>query len=384
MTLTELTTPLTRAQIEAAIYAALAARGAKTSSWKPGSVVRAIIVGVALVLYALSLLQAQLARAGFLELSKGDWLTLVALYVYGVTRDAGAFATGTVTCNNAGGGVYSGAAGDLIFRNASTGKTYRNTAAFSILALQTGVSVSVEAIELGTESNAAAGEITEFETPLLGVSCTNAAALVGRDVEEDPALRTRCLERTGALSPNGPRDAYAFKAKGTTRADGSSIGVTRTRSIADGQGGVTLYVADADGVVAGGDVTLIQTAIESFVAPLAVTPTVVSATAVTVPVTYQWWLRDSSGLTEAEAEAEVLDRLAAWFAAQPIGGHVKVGSTGKLYVDAIEAVIAGTRPDETVDVSVTLPAAAVDLTVSQVALLGTVTPTVTLVSGGVT
>lgn len=384
MTLDELITPLTRAEVEAAIYAAIAARGARTTGWKSGSVVRTMIVGASIVLSGLSQLQAQLARMGFLELSEGDWLTLVAHYVYGVERDEGSFATGTLTLDNTAGGVYSGAAGDLAFVNSTTGKTYRNTAAYSIGALETGVAVAVQAVELGTDSNAAATEIDGFESsPLAGVTVTNAAAIVGTDREEDPPLRVRCYEKTGTLSPNGPSDAYSFVAKGAVRADGSSIGVTRTRTLADGMGGVTLYVADGDGALEAGDVAVLQELIETTVAPLAVTPTVVEATGVPLAITYELWLRDVSGLTTASAEALVAAQLLAWAAVQPIGGHRKEGETqGRLYVDAIEAVIGGARPNETVDVVVTLPAAAFDLDVDEVATLGTITATIHLIAGG--
>lgn len=385
-TLAELTTPLTRAEVETSIYAAIAARGAKTTNWKPGGVVRTIIVGTALVLSALSSLISQLARMGFLELSEGDWLTLVALYVYGVVRDEGSFATGTVTLNNAGGGIYSGLAGDLVFLNSTSGKTYRNTEPYAVAALETGVEVAVQAVEIGTDSNAAAGEIDDFESsPLPGVTVTNALAIVGTDRQEDPAVREDCAERTGALSPNGPADAYSYRAKKAVRADGSSIGVTRTRTVADGMGGVTLYVADADGSLVAGDVDILQALIESSVAPLAVTPTVVEASPVVFDITYELWLRDVSGFTTSTVEELVEERLFAWAAVQPIGGHRKTGETqGRLYVDAIESVIGGTRPTtETIDVEVTVPAAALDLAPDEVAVIGLITGTVHLSTGGV-
>src|SRR3989304_1758463 len=88
-TLAELTTPLTVDEIKTAIYAALAPNGAATTTWKPGAVVRTIITGVAIVLAGFSRLQAAIAKSGFLGLAEGDWLTLVAFYVYDVTRGPG-------------------------------------------------------------------------------------------------------------------------------------------------------------------------------------------------------------------------------------------------------------------------------------------------------
>ena len=99
----------------------IAATGTKTTNWKPGAVVRTIVAVLAFVLAAFSVLTSLLAKSGFLELSSGAWLTLVARYVYGVERDTGSFATGFVTLDNAGGGVYSGDPDDLLFTNPTTG-----------------------------------------------------------------------------------------------------------------------------------------------------------------------------------------------------------------------------------------------------------------------
>lgn len=77
---------------KALIYDALTARGVNHASWKPGSVVRTLITAVAIIIAAASALTAALARAGFLDLAEGAWLTLKARYDYGVERDLGSFA----------------------------------------------------------------------------------------------------------------------------------------------------------------------------------------------------------------------------------------------------------------------------------------------------
>src|SRR5262249_16618862 len=141
--------------------------------------------------------------------------------------EEGSFATGSITASNSTGFSYSGGAGDLVVLDSVTQKTYRNTAPFSIGSMATGVVIPIQAVELGTGSNAAAGDIDTLVTVLAGVTITNPAALVGADPEDDVALALRCKEKTGTLSPNGPRDAYAYFARSATRADGSAIGVTR-------------------------------------------------------------------------------------------------------------------------------------------------------------
>lgn len=388
MSLDTLTRPLTREEVEAAIYSALAARGVSTTTWKPGAVVRAIITGVAVVVASASRLQAAIARGGFLELAEGEWLTLVARYVYDVERDQGSFATGNVTLTNAGGGLYLGDPGDLVVRS-TAGKLYRSTEAFTLNPLGS-ATVAVRAVELGSDSTAAATTINALETPLLGVSVSNPTALVGTDEETDEQLRLRCRERTGVLSPNGPRDAYAFVARSTRRADGTSIGVTRVLTVPDGAGTVDVYVARTQGDVSGtaGDITTdlgrIADAIHRQAEPLGVTPVVQSATPLPIDVTYTLWVRDTSGLTDAEIRSRVLGRLITFMSSQPIGGEAIVAGPGFVFVDALETIIGATMEPWLIDVQVTIPAANVAIYVPEAPVLGTVAGTVVQLARGLT
>lgn len=395
MTLDELTTPLTPAEVREAIYAAIAARGGDPTTWKAGAPTRSMIAGLAIVISAMSRLAAAVAKSGFLELAEGDWLDVVAQYVYGVERDQGTFAAGPVTIDNAGGGVYAFDPGDLIVINSTTGKGYRNTAAVSIGALETGVSVAVEAIELGSESTSLVGEVDDFETPQPGLSVSNAAALIGTDAEDDEALRAKCRAKTGTLSPNGPRDAYFYVATNATKDDGTSAGVTRVRTVADGVGGVDVYVANDSGSLDGsiGDTSTalgaVDDAIQRQVAPLAITATTTPATPVAIAVTYELWVRDTSGLSDAEIQARVGDALALFMSQQPIGGSVLPGEpTGRVYRTAIEAAIDGAMreidadPEFLLRRSVTLPAGDTDLAIDEAPTLDTVTPTIHQVATG--
>jgi phage-related baseplate assembly protein len=375
--LDSLTTPLTREEVQASIYEVLATIGVNTTGWKPGAVVRTIIVGVSAVLSALSILQSKIARSGFLELSEGDWLTLVAHYVYGVDRIDATFGTGVITLTNSGGGVYSFAIGDLIFTNPDTGKTYRNTAAVDLAALSS-ATVAIRAEEAGSGSTSAATAISQLVTTVIGVSCSNAAAVIGQDAESDSALRLRCYDKLGALSPMGPSDAYGFAARSAKRQDGTTVGITRVRSNKDGLGNVFVYVANASGPVTGtvGDLSTdlgaVDEAIQQNAPPLAVTAYVASATGVPFAVTYEVWMYNTSGRTPAQVQALISARLAAFTAAQAIGGNYIDPGPGKIFLDAIQTVIEGTLP-EIFRAVLSLPAADVSLTSSQVATLGTVT-----------
>lgn len=386
----QLTTPLTSAEVRAAIYETIAAKGVDTTSWKPGAVVRTMIAGSSIVLAGLSRVVALIAKSGFLELAEGDWLTLVARYVYDVERSLGTYATGYVTLDNSGGGVFSGGAGDLVALDATTNKTFRSTSAWSVAAYETGVQVEVRADEIGSASTAQAGDIDELVTSLLGVTVTNAAALVGSDAESDPDLRERCRAKTGALSPNGPADAYEFFARSATRADGTSVGVTRVLPVPDGSGGITIYVATASGGVTGTvgdlntDLGVVADAIEKNVVPLAITETVTSAVAANIAVTYELWLSDTISLDDDEIEETIETQLVDFMAGQPIGGTVIGADPGRVYRSAIEAAIASEFDGYVVKLAVTAPAGDTDIATNAAPVLDG-SPTVTAihrVSGG--
>lgn len=377
-TLADLTTPLTRDQVKEKIYDVLALVGTNTTTWKPGAPTRTMIAAVSIILAAFSELTALIAKSGFLELAEKAWLALVAWYVYGVKKEYASFAEGEVTLVNSGGGIYLLDPDDLTVSNPTTGKQYRNTGSVSLGALAT-VTIPIRAVEAGSASTSSPGTITELVTTLIGVTCTNAAPVVGLDEEGDPELRVRCAEKLGALSPFGPWDAYSFAARNARRADGTRVGVTRVRTKKDGYGNVTTYVATSSGGVTGTvgdldtDLGAVDEAIQQYSAPLAVTAWVVSATPVAVPVSYRVSMYNTSGLTQAEIIALIAARLVTFMSAQPIGGNVVGVDPGKVFKDAIATAIGATLP-QIFHVEVTLPAADVVLTVSQVPTLGTVTP----------
>lgn len=380
--LAALTTPLTTAEVKASIYDILERLGVPTTSWKNVAVARAIIAAVSVVLAAFTVLMAEIAKSGFLELAQGDWLTLTAKYVYGVDRIEATFATGEVTVNNTAGGVFSFDPGDVVFSKTGSAKTYTNTDAFTLAALQTGVVVEIQALEQGADSTAPPNTITSLETTLLGVTVSNAVSVVGLDAENDAALRLRCYEKLSSLSPNGPRGAYAFFAKGATREDGSTIGVTRVRVTPDSDEGiVTVTVATATGAITGDvddegtDLGAVNLAIQTNVVPDGVTATIQSATALAIPVTYEIWIYTAASLTALELEELIETRLTEFMAGQPVAGNaIPPAVTGKVFHSAIVAAIGSVR-DEIFQVQVTAPAGDVTVGATQVPVLGTVTPT---------
>lgn len=376
--LDDLTRPMTRQECQEAIYSALAAAGTNTTAWKPGAVVRTMIVAVSAVMAAFTTLTAAIAKSGFLELAAGDWLAIVAHYVYGVDKQTATFAKGTVVLTNEAGGVFPIGPNDLIVSSPTTGKAYRNLEAFTLGALET-KSIAVVAVEVGKDSDAAAFTITAFGTPLLNVLVTNPSPLEARNDDSDGELRARCYERLGALSPNGPWDAYSYVCKSALREDGSPIGVTRVRLLKDGYGGLRIYVATATGGIASGDVAILQREVDQKATTQCVNALVISATPRFIDITHETWIYNTSALTSVQLEDAVYKRLRAYVQAQPLGGNIltpTVPPTGRIYADAIRttigAAIGTALPGLIVHTDLSLPAGDLILAVNEVPVIGNV------------
>jgi len=382
LSLEQLTTPLTVDEAKASIYGVLAAVGVRTSTWKPGAVVRTIIAACSIIFASFSELMALIAKSGFLELAEGEWLAVVAKYVFGVDKEYATFAPGEVVITNTAGGVFDPDDGDVIVKNTATGKTYRTVGAFHLSAGPgTSVTVGIVATEAGSASSSGAGAIDDFETPMVGCVVTNLHDVVGLDDQSDPDLRTVCLEKRSALSPNGPRDAYAYFAKKAIRVNGTPVGVTRVRvSPSSSTGLVTVTVATPSGAVSGTagdpstDLGAIDRAIKLNAVPDGVTEVTQSATPHTIAITYEIWAYASVNLTDVQIQALVEGRLRAFITTQPVGGNVIGADPGKVFVDAIRTTIGASRP-EIFHVVVSLPAADEVISAAEVPMLGSVVPT---------
>ena len=321
-----LTTPATPKQVKAQLYETISDLGVSTTNWKAGGVVRLVIAMVAILASSLSGLIASLARSAFLATAVGDWLTLVARYVFGCERFPATFATAYVQLVNSLGGEFPRAAGEVIIAGPS-GKTYTNADAFTLDPLGT-VLVPFVAQEAGVASNAGVGVVTTLSTPLNGVTVANTTAFIARDRETDDALRARAALKPRAASPNGPSAAYEYFALTATREDGSLIGVNRvavSRSSATNQ--VTVWVAAASGSIAGSylDPSTDLGAVHASLVSNALSGTAVLATrtAVNRPVDVAFWAYfDRLTLGAAPQRAIVAPVVTAWLSdsSMPIGG----------------------------------------------------------------
>lgn len=337
----ELLEPVTTDQQLEKFLTTLEAVGVHAKAWRKAGSLRTILRIVAATYAGFSQAILGFTRAGFLETAEKGWLTLLAFNSYGVTRIPATFATGPVTLVNAGGGNYPVQADELrLISEANGGKGYTNTTAFTLAPGAT-ITIDVLAIEVGSASSAPPGTITKLETVLPGVTATNALAVVGADEETDTDLRQRCKDKLATISGKGPRGAYGFAVRSAVRDDGSPVDVNRLRvSPGSSTGVVTVYVASPAGAPIGSDLPFIETAIETYARPDAVTAILLPAVPVPYARSLTVWARRIDGLTAADLGTLVSRALIDLIATYPIGGIAKPPSTqGYLYADRIAGTV---------------------------------------------
>ncbi len=351
--------------------------GLPVTSWQAGDPTRSLYHLESELLATLETVVVGFISSGFLDFATGTWLKIRAEQNYGVTVPGATFASTDVVVTNTTGAVYEFEANDLTFKSTTSGKTYRNTTGGTLAALGT-LTVSVAAEEAGSDSSAGAGEIDDFVVAPVGLTCTNPLAAVGIDEQSEATTRQQCRDKLGALSPNGPKEAYSYVARNSELTGTSAV--TRVRVYSDSAtGDVTVYLAGPSGGVAEPDRALVEDAIATWATPLCITATVLAASNVPAAVTYSLWIYRSCNKTTAEVELAVQNALEDLFAGRPIGGDIITSPPGALYLSMIESAIRATFP-QVFRVTLSLPAADVSLTAGQVATLGTVTPTVTFVN----
>jgi hypothetical protein len=276
---------------------------------------------------------------GFLDEAEGGWLTMLARFVYGVTRRPATFATGYVLFTNVGGGVYdsSNAAAGTVRVRAGT-KTYFTLEDLSLLSQGATQLVSVQADEEGSGSSVAPTLINALVTGLLGVTVSNPLSVAGVDEQDDESLRQTCRDKLAALSLLGPRGAYAYAVDVAVRLDGSPVDINRRLVTTDDDtGNVTICCASPAGAPLADDLTAVRLSIENHARPDSVTATTTGASEVALAKDLTVWAKYTTGLTAAIVQAAVEAALVSMIAAYPIGGEKKPPLTqGYLYATNIE------------------------------------------------
>lgn len=306
---------------------ALKDAGVPSDSWRKGGPMRTLMRIIAATIVAAWTVVIAAISGGFLETSQGNWLTLLAFYVYGVSRVEATFAQGSVTLVNAGGGVFDANPGELILINTTTKKTYTNTAIIHLGSGATITGVAIIALEAGSASTSPAGTITGFVTPWSNVTVTNPADVVGLDAQSDADLKSLCMLKLGALSLLGPRDAYAYAIR-TANNNGAPVNINR-RSISrsNSTGTVSIVIASPSGAPSAGDLAAVETNIEAVARPDTVTVNVTGAVVVTSSQSITVWAVQTAGLDAPALTSMVEDAVTALVAEYAIGGLTKPPSS---------------------------------------------------------
>lgn len=341
-----------------------AALGLDTTSWRQGDPTLVQYQNQAKELETLHAIAVEFFKGGFLSSAQTEWLKLLAKDVYGVTPIEGGPSTPTITIMNTSGATYDPDPGDWALKASASNKTFRTTSKGRTTGgvespLTPGATrvFDLVADENGADTTVAANDVDEFVTSVLGVSIVSSTAATGTDEEAPLAIIKRCLATLGALSPDGPPDAYEYVAL-TPKLTGTTA-VTRAKSIPDNdQGLVTLYVAGATGALGSGIVADVQAAIEVWATPLCIRPTAISATGVTVDV--------DAEIQGTDIPADFLDTITS--ALGSFFAQLQIGDT--VWASAVSAVIHSAVPQIS-RVVLTAPGDT-GVTVSQVAVLGTV------------
>ena len=323
-TIEELTEPKTAAAVLEDMYTVADGMGIPAREWIEGSWLQVILLLLCHALAALSNIRVAFARSGFLGLARGDWLTVLAFYMYDVRRRAATFAPGTITLTNTGTASYVWGVGDLHFAHDVTGKPYTiQTAELEGLLPGQSKNYAILADEAGAASSAVAGSVTTMVTPLLGVAATNYFALFGSDEETDASLVTQCQAKMASVSPNGPKDAFVYVARSTDARFGAqpTAPIERVKTFLEP---VTdahrVLIANAGGNVDAPDVALIQARLDRWASPNTGNAIVASA----VPNVYEIEATVTvipNSLTDAEVENAVALEVASFFRTVPIGGY---------------------------------------------------------------
>lgn len=295
--------------------------GLPVSSWRAGDPTRTLFRAQARKLATADEIQRELAKANFItgpeaERATGPWLKLRVKDVYGVDADEATFSTPSVTLDNAGGGLFEWDTRGLVVSSSSTGATFRSQAPGLINPSETGVVVSLVADLAGSAGTVGLDEVdTIVSPPMAGVSIVGSTAALGSDEQSDAGLIEQALATLGALSPNGPADAYEFVARNADLT--GVVGVTRAKADGDSTDGtVTVYVATTTSALDGPSIEAIQAAVDVWAQPVCTDATVAAGNPQTIFVTY------ALTPTHPEKQEAIEAALEAYFASVDFGGQI--------------------------------------------------------------
>lgn len=317
LALSVLFTALTAAKVYATALEIAEAFGLPVTSWRDGDPTKTLLEFCARILTEREGWTIELAKSAFLSTASGAWLTILALEVYGVNRALATYATPTVTITNAGGGRYVISNGSHTFKCSATGITYHSANETPIEVVPGGTyTIELVADVAGSDGTVGVNDVDSIVTTMLQVSIVSSTASSARDEESDDALKSRCRASTGALSPDGPRDAYEFVVLNSELTGVTDI--TRALTIDDSDTGhVRVLLAGPSGPVLGSSVTAAQLAVDKWAAPWTVTATVENTSVMTQDIAVS-----INQELPPDAEGTVSDAIAGLFANADIGAPI--------------------------------------------------------------
>lgn len=420
VTLADLVAPATPTEVLTLELAIATALGLSVTSWEPLDPSRTIYQGQSQIVSMYADVVNFIAQGGYASYAaqmvdgKGNpittWMDLLTPNNYNTVRFLASFAAGPVPYTNSKATSYPYSPNNpLHFQYpASGGATYSTVGTGSIGASTSGtVTVVADAGFSGSSGNAATGTLLQLVTPLSGVTIgALTQPLVGAPLESNQALFLRSVNMLGTLSvqltqvqqgatpvppnPSAPATAYDYVATSIpTQSNGTSSltwpyyvtsKITKSQTVGNTSNGqVNVYLANASGAPTAGDVAVANAAIQALAVGQCITCTVQAASTVTVTIAYTIYYRRSSGYTAAQAQTAILTALTNYFSAFPIGG-ITTTASGIMPFSEIEDVIYDALPGA-VDLSLTVNGGTANVIIGNgnVALLGTVTPSVVFV-----
>jgi hypothetical protein len=352
-----LLSPVTAAQARASAVNQLVSYGIPANNWRAGGVFSTLLTIFCLVFAGFSAAVTSAVNAMFLGTATGGWLTALAYYVYGVTRQVATFGTTSYTLTNTGGGVYSYASGQAVFQCGLNGNTFTNVTAFTLGSGSPGspstVTFQIQAQASGSLGGASANTITTIVTTMVGVTGTNATACIGVDQWSDAQVVAACYAALAARSQKGPTGAYLASIYGYSNVPGAvnavtgaPVNVNRVQVYTNPDtGNITVYLASPAGIADPNDVAGVQTAITAVAQPMGVIATAQSCTVVTFSAAITAWSSSSGSTAASIIQSEALTSVDNALAAYPIGGYTKPPSLqGYLYASFITGAVSSVDP----------------------------------------
>jgi hypothetical protein len=344
----------TEDRIFSAIVAKLKSLGIPADQWNNRGVAISVIRGLANTGANLGTLITNGIKSRFVGrdengdlLATGGALDLAANYDFNVEREGSSFAEVTLLVSNAGANVYAFQPGTFQYKSSVTGKAYVNTTLFDLNPSDTNIPVAMVAVESGTGSNAAPGDITQQVAPADSkVTATNPSAAIATDSQGDDDLTTACTDKIGSWSLDGPRGAYDTAIRVALRDDNNlPVNVNRWQKlITNSKGTVAIYLASPTGTVDSHDIAGVINSIETLARPDTVTVNVSSSMSVPTSGTLTIWAKTTQGVTEALIASAVNASLEAQIEEYPIGGIATTTSQGYLYAETIEGWAQSAHP----------------------------------------